>query len=59
MVKACASKGGQIAPYTKYKKRPFDYTRLYRRHSNLRHWKHNPITCGFARSQEPEEGEPK
>ncbi len=58
MTKACANKGGQPAPYTKYQKRPFDYTSLYRRHPNLRHWKHNPITTGFAASFKPLEDGP-
>lgn len=48
MARAVANKGGRPAPYTKYGKRPFDYTSVYRRHPNLRHWKHNPITQGFA-----------
>lgn len=44
MPRRCASKGGMPAPYTKYRKRPFDYTALYRRHSHLRHWLHNPVS---------------
>ncbi len=48
MTRACANKGGQPAPYTRYQKKPFDYTSVYRRNPHLRHWKHNPITCGFA-----------
>ncbi len=48
MARAVANKGGRPAPYTKYQKRPFDYTTLYRRYPHLRHWKHNPITCAFA-----------
>ncbi len=53
MTKACANRGGQPAPYTKYQKRPFDYTALYRRFPHLRHWKHNPITCAFAAGVAP------
>ncbi len=48
MPKACARRGGQPAPYTKRRKRAFDYTALYRRHPHLRHWLHNPISQGHA-----------
>ena len=48
MTRTCANRGGQPAPYTKRNKQPYDYTAVYRRHPHLRHWKHNPITHGFA-----------
>lgn len=65
MPRACASRGGQPAPYTKRHKRPWDYTSLYRRHPHLRHWLHNPISQGHAAgafgvpaAPEPEEPQP-
>lgn len=48
MPRACARRGGKPAPYTKYRKRPFDYSGLYKRHPNLRHWLHNPLSQGVA-----------
>lgn len=54
MTRACARRGGQPAPYTKQRKRPFDYSALYKRHPNLRHYLHNPISQGFAAPPAPE-----
>ncbi len=48
MTKATARRGGKPAPYTKSRKHPFDYSALYHRHPNLRHWLHNPIPQGYA-----------
>ena len=49
MARACVRRGGQAAPYTRRRKSPYDYTALYKRHPNLRHWKHNLIAQGFAK----------
>lgn len=48
MTKATARDGGQPSPYTKQRKREYDYHSLYKRHPHLRHWKHNPIAQGHA-----------
>ncbi len=62
MSKATAKRGGQPAPYTKQRKREYEYHALYKRYPHLRHWKHNPIAQGyaagaFAESEAPARGD--